>query len=218
MLNFLALLGWSPGGDREVMTMQEMIELFSPDGLQKKAAVFDTKKLEWMNGQHLSRTPAAELAPLITPKLVAAGLASEADLTRKRDWYLALLDLLKVRARTTDEIVHQAKPYFTDDIAYDPDAVAKQWKDPVATRDVLTATRERLARTVWEPAQMEEALRQLAEERGTTGGKIFQSLRVALTGLSVSPGIFDVLIMLGPDRALRRIESAERWLDEHSKL
>jgi glutamyl-tRNA synthetase len=216
MLNFLALLGWSPGGDREVMSMEEMIELFSPDGLQKKAAVFDTKKLEWMNGQHLSRTPASELAPLITPKLVAAGLAATADLERKHDWYLALLDLLKVRARTTDEIVHQATPYFTDDIAYDPDAVAKQWKDATATRDILAATRDRLAHTAWEPAQMEEALRKLAEERGTTGGKIFQPLRVALTGLSVSPGIFDVLMMLGPDRALRRIEHAERWLDAHA--
>jgi glutamyl-tRNA synthetase len=213
MLNFLALLGWSPGGDREVMSMEEMIELFSPDGLQKKAAVFDTKKLEWMNGQHLSRTPAIELAPLITPKLVAAGLATTADLERKHDRYLGLLDLLKVRARTTDEIVHQATPYFKDEIAYDPDAVAKQWKDASATRDILAATRERLSHTAWEPAQMEEALRKLAEERGTSGGKIFQPLRVALTGLSVSPGIFDVLMMLGPDRALRRIEHAERWLD-----
>ena len=213
MLNFLALLGWSPGGDREVMTMAEMIELFSVNGLQKKAAVFDTKKLEWMNGQHLSRTPASELAPLVTPMLVNAGLATQADLDRKRDWYLALLDLLKVRARTTDEIVHQARPYFTDEISYDPDAVAKQWKDAAATRDILAATRERLAHTTWEPAAMEEALRKLAEERGTSGGKIFQPLRVALTGLTVSPGIFDVLMMLGPDRALRRIESAERWLE-----
>ena len=211
--NFLALLGWSPGGDREVMTMDEMVELFSVDGLQKKAAVFDTKKLEWMNGQYLSRTPAAELAPLVTPMLITAGLATAADVARKEEWYLALLDLLKVRARTTDEIVHQAKPYFTDEIDYDPEAVAKQWKDAAATRDILAATRERLAHTTWEPAAMEEALRTLAEERGTTGGKIFQPLRVALTGLTVSPGIFDVLLMLGPDRALRRIESAERWLE-----
>ncbi len=217
MRNFLALLGWSPGGDREVMTMDEMIELFAIDGLQKKAAVFDTKKLEWMNGQHLSRTPAAELAPLVTPMLIAAELVKEADLERKRDWYLALLDLLKVRARTTGEIVHQARPYFSDEIDYDPDAVAKQWKDAPATRDILKATRERLAHTTWEPAAMEEALRTLAEERSTTGGKLFQPLRVALTGLTVSPGIFDVLMMLGPDRALRRIESAERWLDKDTK-
>ncbi|HEX2718835.1 MAG TPA: glutamate--tRNA ligase [Gemmatimonadaceae bacterium] len=212
MLNFLALLGWSPGGDREVMTLDEMIALFSEDGLQKKAAVFDPKKLEWMNGQHLSRTPAAELAPRVTPLLVAAGYATEATLDSRRDWYYALLDLLKVRARTTDDIVRQAAPYFVDDISYDPDAVAKQWKDAAATRDVLHATRERLSKTEWNAAAMEESLRQLAEERGIAGGKIFQPLRVALTGLAVSPGIFDVLLMLGREKSLRRIEAAERRL------
>ena len=212
MLNFLALLGWSPGNDIEVMTLDEMIGLFSTDGLQKKAAIFDPKKLEWMNGQHLSRTPARELAPRVTPLLVAAGLATEAELAARREWYDALLELLKVRARTTDDIVRQAAPYLRDAIEYDADAVAKQWKDPVETRSILGATRERLATTEWEPAAMEEALRKLAEERGIGGGKIFQPLRVALTGLTVSPGIFDVLVMLGRDRSLGRIEAAEAWL------
>ena len=212
MLNFLALLGWSPGGDREVMSIDEMISLFSEEGLQKKAAVFDPKKLEWMNGQHLSRTPAAELAPRVTPLLAAAGFATAATLESRRDWYYALLELLKVRARTTDDIVRQAAPYFVEDVSYDADAAAKQWKDAAATREILRATRERLAKTEWNAAAMEEALRQLAEERGIAGGKIFQPLRVALTGLAVSPGIFDVLIMLGREKSLRRIEAAERWL------
>ena len=74
MLNFLSLLGWAPGGDREVMTLPEMIELFSPDGLQRKAAIFDPKKLEWMNGQHLSMVPLDELEPRITPAMIASGL------------------------------------------------------------------------------------------------------------------------------------------------
>jgi glutamyl-tRNA synthetase len=212
MLNFLALLGWSPGGDREVMTLQEMVELFHPDGLQKKAAIFDPKKLEWMNGQHLSRVPAAELEPRLTPLLVSAGLATEALLRERRDWYLALLDLLRVRARTTDDIVRQATPYFRDEIEYDPEAVAKQWKNGQETADILQATRDRLAATAWEPAAMEDALRALAEEKGVSGGKIFQPLRVALTGLTVSPGIFDVLVMLGRDRSLQRLDAARNFL------
>src|SRR5918992_6048136 len=108
MVNFLALLGWSPGGDREVMTLDEMVQLFSTDGLQKKAAIFDPKKLEWMNGQHLSRTPAVELEPVVTPKMADAGVATSGELARRRDWYLALIDLLKVRARTVDDVVRQA--------------------------------------------------------------------------------------------------------------
>jgi glutamyl-tRNA synthetase len=209
MLNFLALLGWSPGNDVEVMTMPQMIELFSPDGLQKKAAIFDPKKLEWMNGQHLSLAPLDEVAPRAARAIAAAGLASEAELASRGEWFRSLLDLLRVRARTIDDIVRQAVPYLRDDIEYDPDAVAKQWKDQAATAELLAATRTRLAALDrWDSDAMEETLRSQAEERGIAAGKIFQPLRVALTGLSVSPGIFDVLVMLGRDRALLRLDRA----------
>ncbi len=209
MLNFLALLGWSPGNDIEVMTLPQMIELFSTDGLLRKASVFDTTKLEWMNGQHLSLMSSAELEPRVTPAIVAAGLATRDELAARRDWYLSLLDQLKVRARTIDDIVRQAAPYLRDTVDYDPDAVAKQWKDAVATADVLRQTREALAALpAWNADAMEPALRTLAESRGVAAGKIFQPLRVALTGLSVSPGIFDVLVLLGRERSLARLDAA----------
>jgi glutamyl-tRNA synthetase len=208
MLNFLALLGWSPGGDREVMTVPDMIELFDASGLSKKAAVFDTKKLEWMNGQHLSLLPLDQLEPRITPAIVAAGLATDDELRARREWYLRLLDLLRVRARTVDDVVRQAGPYFRDAIEYDADAVAKQWKDP-NTPELLRETGEALAGLAdWTPAAMEERLRGLAERRGIGGGKLFQPLRVALTGMGVSPGIFEVMEMLGRERTLRRIAVA----------
>ena len=218
MVNFLALLGWSPGGDREVMSLAEMISLFSTDGLQKKAAVFDTKKLEWMNGQHLSLTDAAELEPRVTPDIIAAGLATAEQLAEKHAWYLTLIDLLKVRARTVHDIVRQAEPYFPGPLTYDADAVAKQWKDRTASHDVLSAVRQRLFDlSQWEPASMEEALRQLAETRGVAAGRVFQPLRLALTGMTVSPGIFDVLSTMGRDLALRRIDDAIHYLevDQH---
>src|SRR5215207_3458183 len=108
MDNFLALLGWSPGGDREVMMPAELIDHFSVDGLLKKAAVFDVKKLEWMNGQHLNMLPLAEVEPIITPSVVAAGLATVDWLASHRDWYNRLLELLRIRARTVDDVVRQA--------------------------------------------------------------------------------------------------------------
>ena len=213
MLNFLALLGWSPGGDREIMTLQEMIELFSPDGLQRKAAIFDPKKLEWMNGQHLSMVPLEELEPRITPAMISSGLIDETTISARRDWYLKLLDLLRVRARTIDDIVRQAGPYLSPAIEYDPEAVAKSWKDRAAAADILDATAGALeADSEWSLESMEAALRALAEARGIAAGKIFQPLRVALTGLSVSPGIFDVLLMQGRDLAIRRIRDAIVWL------
>ncbi|HJU65378.1 MAG TPA: glutamate--tRNA ligase [Gemmatimonadaceae bacterium] len=213
MVNFLALLGWSPGGDREVMTLTEMIDLFSLEGLQKKAAIFDPKKLEWMNGQHLSRLSARELARLVTPELAAQGLAAERDLADREVWYLALLDLLKVRARTIHDVVRQAVPYFRDTIDYDAKAVNEQWKDAESTARVLGAARDRLASLErWDAPAMEESLRALASELGVAGGKVFQPLRVALTGMSVSPGIFEVLMAMGRERALQRLEQAIAWL------
>jgi glutamyl-tRNA synthetase len=214
MLNFLALLGWSPGGDREVMTLAEMIELFSPDGLQKKAAIFDPKKLEWMNGQHLSITPLAELEPYVTPALIAAGLIDEKTLSARREWYLDLLDLLRVRARTIDDIVRQAKPYFLEHIAFDPEAVSKNWKNPEEAAELLAAVGQTLAAVpVWNAETLETALRSLAETRGVAAGKVFQPLRVALTGLTVSPGIFEVLIAMGRQLSLARISDAIAWLN-----
>ncbi len=209
MLNFLALLGWSPGGDREVMTLDEMVELFGVEGLQKKAAIFDPKKLEWMNGQHLSMIPLAELEPRVTPLIVAAGLTSADRLAERKDWYFRLLDLLRVRSRTLDDIVRQAGPYFLETIEYDPVAVAKNWKDRSEAAGLLHATREALtACPRWETEPLEAALRALAEARGITAGKVFQPLRVALTGLTVSPGIFEMLTQMGRELSLKRIDDA----------
>ena len=213
MVNFLALLGWSTGDDTEVMTLPTLIERFDTRGLQKKAAVFDTKKLEWMNGQHLALIALDELAPIVAPALVKAGYTTLDELASRRAWYHGLLDLLRVRSRTIDDIVRQAAAYFQESVEYDPDAVSKQWRDARATAEILSATRERLADlAVWEPASMEEALRRLAEELGISGGKIFQPLRVALVGLTVSPGIFEVLQYVGRDRSLARLDAAVTFL------
>ena len=213
MLNFLALLGWSPGGDLEVMSVDELVARFSTDGLQKKAAVFDPKKLEWMNGQHLARMTAEELEPLVTPLLLRTSGVSGDQLEARRSEYLHLLELLKIRGRTVDEIAAQAAPYFAEAIDFDPEAVAKQWKDRPATADLLRATRDRLAGLeAWAEQPMEQSLRGLAESRGMGAGKLFQPLRVALTGSATSPGIFDVLIVLGRERSLRRLDAAVDWL------
>jgi glutamyl-tRNA synthetase len=212
MCNFLALMGWSPGGDREIMTMSELVELFSVEGLLRKASIFDPQKLEWMNGQHLSRMPVESLLPIVNPLMVEAGLATARDLEERRDWWLHLLGLLRVRARTTHDIVRQSPPYFREVIDYDADAVAQHWKDQAAAAIVLRDAGDRLAASAWEAPSLEGALRRLADDRGVTTGKIYQPLRVALTGLAVSIGIFDVLVVLGRERSLARIDTAVRWL------
>jgi glutamyl/glutaminyl-tRNA synthetase len=162
-----------------------------------------------MNGQHLSMIPIEELEPRVTPAIVSARLATEEELTARRDWYLRLLELLRVRSRTIDDIVRQAKPYFLDDIEYDPTAVANNWKDPAEAADLLRSTRDVLAKVPeWKTEPLETALRSLAELRGISAGKVFQPLRVALTGLTVSPGIFEMLLQMGRELSLKRIDKA----------
>jgi glutamyl-tRNA synthetase len=208
MRNFLALLGWSPGEDREVLTMEELIALFSAEGLLKKASVFDPRKLEWMNGQHMIRMPLEELAAYVRPFIIEAKLADAAGLDARGNWWLKLLDLLRSRARTIVDLVHMAAPYFREELVYDTAATAKHWKDAPAVATLLEATAERLTTVDWTAELIEPALRSFAEERGLGTGKLFQALRVALTGVAESPGIFDVLIVLGRERSLQRLQAA----------
>jgi glutamyl-tRNA synthetase len=212
MRNFLALLGWSPGGNREVMSMGELIEAFSLKGLLAKASVFDVKKLEWMNGQYMAHLPLSALDARARPAVIAAGLATPAELALRENWWLKLLDLLRVRSRTMQDLVRQCEPYLRDPITYEASATSKHWKDPGATAQLLGSARELSTTVAWQPEDLEAGFRELAERAGVGAGKLFQPLRVALTGSAESPGIFDVMVLLGRERTIERIDRALQYL------
>jgi glutamyl-tRNA synthetase len=206
LFNFLSLLGWNPGDERELMSREEIVEAFSLERVQKKSAVFDTTKLEWLNGQHLARRSSAELVPQ-----VAARLGLPAESWRGRELWLArLIDLLKVRARTIEEIALMAAPYLSEDaLEYDAESVQKHWaKEPAEFLTRLERLRERLDAVPWEHDELDRATRGLAEETGISVGKMIHPLRVAVTGRQHSPGMFDVLVLLGRERSLARVENA----------
>jgi len=145
---------------------------------------------------------------LVGPELVAEGLVSPADLEARPPWLLTLVDLLKVRARSTLEVAPQARALLGETVEYDEAAVAKQWRDP-ATAERLRAVRGALAAVEpWEPEAIEPVLRAVAERLGVGLGKVAQPLRVALTGSAASPGIDQVLWLMGREKALRRIDAA----------
>ena len=208
LFNFLALLGWNPGDEREVMGVDELVQAFTLERINKKSAVFDTEKLFWMNGQYLATKPAEEVLDLVAPLLVAEGLIAEGEVQARRPWLLHLMELLKVRARGIGEIPQQARVFLADEVEYDPDSVAKQWKDP-ATAERLGVARAALeALQPWTPEAIEPALRASAEGAGVGFGKLAQPLRVALTGSAASPGIDHVVFLLGREGALARIDRA----------
>lgn len=208
MVNFLALLGWNPGDEREVMSREELVEAFTAERILKKSSVFDLEKLAWLNGRHLAETPSDDLLVGVRARLDAMEDLDGA-LASDDGWMTGLVDLLKVRARTVDDIAAQARPFVCDTLEFDEAAVAKHWlKDVEATTERLRRTRDVLEATEWSEGPLEDALRALAEALGIGAGKLIHPLRVALTGQATSPGIFEVLVLLGRDRALARVSDA----------
>src|SRR5204862_5433122 len=203
MRNFLALLGCSPGGDREIMTLDEMIQLFSFAGIQQKAAIFDMTKLEWMNGQYLSMTPAEQLLPLVAPQLEKLGVNGN------KEAVLKAIAAVKTRSRTTLDVARQvAARLDAKHVVVDEKATKEIAKDPASYKAAREASLAALKDTEWTPEQLERRLRTLAEQRGVAAGKIFQPIRIALTGGTVSEPVNELLYVVGRDAALKRLEEA----------
>ncbi len=205
MRNFLALLGWSPGGDREIMTLDEMIRLFSFEGIQQKSAIFDMTKLEWMNGQYLSMTPAEELYPLVAPQLAQLGVNGNQEVVLKA------IAAVKTRSRTTIDVARQvAVRLDAKFVQLDEKAKKEIAKDPAGYKAALEASLAMLRESDWTPAALEQRLRQLAEQRGVAAGKVFQPIRIALTGGTVSEPVNELLYVVGKEAAVQRLEAAVR--------
>ena len=212
MVNFLALLGWSPGNDQELFTPAELVQAFSLEGISGSNAVFNPEKLEWLSSQHINRMPAGEVVRRIRPLLEKRGWWRDAYDGTAREWTRRVIELLKPRARKMADFVEHGRFFFSDTIAYDPAAVAKHLGAPGLAAHV-TALGEALARVdPFEAAPIEAALRKVAGERGIKAAPLIHATRVAVTGQAVSPGLFEVVAVLGRERTLARLEALERFL------
>jgi len=206
MRNFLALLGWSPGGDREIMSKEELRNLFSLDDILKKPAVFDTIKLEWMNGQYLTAKSAEELYPLVAPELERLGGGIDGN----RDAMLRAITAVKTRSRTTLDVAKQvAVRLDAKFVTLDDKAQKEIAKDPAGYRGMLAAILETLKKVnSWTAEELEHVLRNLAQQRNAKAGAVFQPIRIALTGGTVSEPVNELLSVVGKEAALRRLEAA----------
>ena len=206
IVNFLALLGWSPGGDLELMTKEQMIEKFTIDRVRKTASQFDTEKFEWMNGKYIEALPAAELAARLVPFVRRAGLDPD---SRGREWLARLGALMKERAHTLAQFPKLTRYFFTDDYEIVPPAAELLAKEttPAALKTALAAL-EAIPAANWTPAGIEAALRGAAKAAGLGFGKLAQPVRAAVTGTNVSPGLFELLELLGREVTLARLRRA----------
>ncbi len=204
--NFLALLGWSPGEDRELLPAGELITAFSLEGISKSNAVFNPEKLEWFNQQYIQQYSPDQLFPFVREALEQEGLWREEFAGARRAWMRSAIGLLKARMRSLKDFAGGARAFFTDDYPVDAEAARKFWKDP-ALAELLPALAEVLERVEpFDAAQAEAALRGFAEQRGVKAGLLINASRVALTGQAVAPGIFQVMALLGKQRTVSRLK------------
>src|SRR3954451_20296710 len=200
LYNFLALLGWNPGGDQEILSRDEMIRLFDVDRLNTSAAVFDREKLLWMNSQYLSMLDAAALRPHLKPFLEEVGLG-DADPARLD----AAVELHRTRARTLKELAGLLVPYFRD-TAYDPEASAKVLKDADLPGH-LEALRDRYAGLPYFTKEaLGAALRAQGEERVMKAGVLIHPTRMALSGIASGPPLFDLVETMGREATVRHFD------------
>jgi glutamyl-tRNA synthetase len=212
LYNFMALLGWSPGDDREILTRDEMIALFDVNRLNASAAVFDKEKLWWMNAQYLSKLDFETLRPHLEPFLAPLGL-QDADPER----LAAAVNLHRSRAHTLKELAELIVPYFMDELTYDLEINAKFLQDKDLP-EILKTLRERYAALPsFDKEALEATLRALATERGLKAGPLIHPTRMALSAAAQGPPLFDLVEAMGREASLRHLDHFLAFLKKNAQ-
>jgi glutamyl-tRNA synthetase len=210
--NFLALLGWSPGDDRELLTRQELIELFSLKGVGKANAVFGLDKLDWFNGQYIRNSPQESLREMVRNELQSKQLWSECNPALLPEALDSAIELVKPRARKLSDFSNTFRAFFSNDFDYEKSAADKFLKDP-KLKDLIPALIAQYGSDeAFTLSSTEEILRRLAEKEGVKAGLLINALRVALTGQGVAPGLFEIMQVLGRERTMERLERLNAYL------
>ncbi len=214
MVNFLALLGWSPGGDREILSVEEMIEAFDLDRVSKSPAIFNPQKLEWMNGEYLRSLSVDELVERAVPYLRRRGWLKEELTPERREWLKRVLALVQPRLKHFGHLEDYAAFFFEEPPRYHKEAVEK-WLSDGSRAPLLEEVAKRLeALDDFSVASIEGVIRGYAQELGMKAAHIIHPVRAAITGKTVGPGLFELMEVLGKEKCVRRLREVARLMRE----
>ncbi|MCF7803359.1 MAG: glutamate--tRNA ligase [Candidatus Marinimicrobia bacterium] len=206
MLNYLALLGWTPKGNQEILLPDELIEQFDLLRVSKAEAAFDEKKLRWVNEQHISKADTAELLPLVKRELaeeqIIAGDGANSE------YLTEVITLLKSRMKTISDFGEYGRYFWNAPAEFDREAVEKFWPNNTVNNRMKVWLGEAKEIEPWNPEEIEKVLRDTADSLDVGAGKLIHPTRLAITGMGVSPGIFQVIELIGQDQLISRIEYA----------
>jgi len=213
VVNYMALLGWSYEGDQEFFSLDDLLQNFDTGSVSKRPASFDPDKLDWMNTQWLKRLDVHDRTERVIPFLRADGLLPEELTPEDRSHLEKIVELIDDRLKVLTDIVELAGFFLAPDVVYDKIAVSKVLGKPGAD-EILVGLHQVLSECPdFQPETLEGALRKFAEDAGLSLGKVVQPLRVALTGRTASPGIFETLSLLGREVSLARIAGSRELIE-----
>ena len=215
LVNYLTLLGWSPPQEQgEVFTPEETLKSFDLSKVSKTAAIYDTQKLFWLNGQYISQYDLNELAEQTIPFICEAGLITAGEAEKQREYIIEAIKLVRDRVKSLPEMVEALAYFFNEVSSYDEKGEAKFFCKEGAV-DLLQNGRDCLAGIVdFTEENVERAYRALSEKLQIKAGQLIHPTRLALTGRTVSPGIFEVMVVLGKERCLQRLDQAINYIQE----
>ena len=208
MLNFLALLGWSLDDKTEIMSPPDLINNFSLERVSKTAAIFNKEKLEWMNGVYIRKLKLDDLSRRALPFL-EKGLPADIKRPLSADYIKKIMPLIQERAKTLAKVPGLTRFFFHDELSYEPGLLIAKKMEPPSTIVALETSLEGLEKlAAFDQETLEACLRPLAEELGLKTGQLFGTLRVAITGGTAAPPLFETMAVLGRERCLKRIQEA----------
>lgn len=212
LINYLALLGWSPEGEQEILSLSELVRQFTLERVGKTAAIYDIKKLTWINGHYLNEIDLDRVVELSIPFLQKNGLVPEEIPEDLMGYIRRVVEVVRTRVKTLAEIADAAEYFFKNDFDYEEKGVKKHFqKDGVA--NLLQAAAERLALVeIFDLETTERVYRDLSEELGVKTGEIIHPTRLALSGRTMGPGLFDIMVILGKEKTLERLERAVHYI------
>lgn len=206
IVNFLALLGWSPEGEEEFFTLEELSDQFSLDRVSKAPAVFDTHKLQWMNNQYITKAELSRVIDLALPHLVKAGRLPEDMTDEQRQWAERLIALYQEQLAYGAQIVELTDMFFQTELSYDDDAMAVLKEEQVP--EVLEGFIGQMeALEAFEPAEIKKGIKAVQKETGHKGKKLFMPVRVATTGQTHGPELQEAIALLGKERIIARVKN-----------
>jgi glutamyl-tRNA synthetase len=209
--NHLALLGWTPPeGAKEILADQELIRLFSLEGISKSNAVFDRAKLDWFNTEYIRAYPTERLLPLIEEEWRKAAVDPRSNDAGQP--LISTIELLKPRARRLQDFSGVFRAFFSDRFDADPAAVEKFLKDSQVRQWLIDLGERYSSLEAFTEPETERILRDFAAEKAIKAGPLINGARVALTGQGVAPSLFAVMCALGKPRTVERLKAVERWI------